>query len=217
MRLGKAKQKQSAPVELPPRSENVILSTRTGGQIPARVVESGENSLLVAITVPTKPLTAEQLDDLVLEFHSARGRIRLHGIFAVDDPSDPDLLRMKEPRSVEVQQQRNYVRIQAARPVIVYGTGSTGQYESFTVDVSGGGLLLAGPDTLELGEEVMFRVSIKQGQIPISGTGRIVRVDGQGRRAMAFEKISDLDRRRLVRFIFELQRNERRHGVRGDD
>jgi hypothetical protein len=217
MRLGKAKQKQATRVELPARSENVILSTKSGGQIPARVVESGENSLLVAITVPTRPLSAEQLEDLVLEFHSARGRIRLHGLFAVDDPSDPDLLRMKEPRSVEVQQQRSYVRIQAARPVVVYGTGSTAQYESFTVDVSGGGLLLAGPDTLEIGEEVMFRVSIKQGQIPISGTGRVVRVDDHGRRAVAFEKISDLDRRRLVRLIFELQRNERHHGVRAED
>ena len=49
--------------------------------------------------------------------------------------------------------------------------------------------------------------------LPISGTGKVVRVDAQGHRAVEFESISDLDRRRLVRFIFECQRAERRRGL----
>jgi hypothetical protein len=216
MRLGRNKERQSAPVDLPERSQVVMLSTTTGGQIPARVVERGNNSLLVAITVPTRPLTPAQLDDLVLEYHSPRGRIRLRGSFAIDDPSDPDLLRMCEPRAIDVLQQRDYVRIQAARPVIIVGT-SSGQHQSFTVDISGGGLLLAGPDTLAIGEEITFRISLTAGVTPITGTARVVRIDGQGRRAVAFETISDLDRRRLVRFIFELQRDERQRGLRGED
>jgi c-di-GMP-binding flagellar brake protein YcgR len=91
------------------------------------------------------------------------------------------------------------------------------QMQSFTVDVSGGGLLLAGPDTLAVGEELTFRLTLTPGVTPVSGTGRVVRVDGQGRRAVEFESISDLDRRRLVRFIFECQRDERRRGLEGDD
>jgi hypothetical protein len=211
--------KASAPamhLELPERAANVILSTAAGGQIPARVVERESNSVLVAVAVPIRPFTAAQLDDLVLEFHSARGRIRLRGTFVVEDPSDPDLLRMLEPRSIEISQQRNYVRIQAARPVIVYGSGNAGQHQSFTVDLSGGGFLLAGPDTLPIGEEITFRITLTAGVLPITGMGRVVRVDRHGRRAVSFEKISDLDRRRLVRFIFEVQRNERQRGVNGD-
>lgn len=216
MRLGRNKERQSTAVELPERSEVVMLSTTGGGQIPARVVERGENSLLIAITVPTRPLTAAQLEDLVLEYHSQRGRIRLRGAFAIDDPSDPDLLRMCEPRSLDVLQQRDYVRIQAARPVVIVGTGS-GQHQTFTADISGGGLLLAGPDTLAMGEEITFSISLAQGETPVTGTAKVVRIDGRGRRAVAFEKISDLDRRRLVRFIFELQRNERQRGLTGED
>jgi PilZ domain len=217
MKLGRSKERQStAPVELPERSEVVMLSTTTGGQIPARVVERGNNSLVIAITVPTRPLTQAQLDDLVLEYHSARGRIRLRGSFAIDNPNDPDLLRMCEPRAIDVLQQRDYVRIQAARPVVLVGSKS-GEHQSFTVDISGGGLLLAGPDTLQIGEEITFRVSLTAGVTPVTGTAKVVRIDPQGRRAVEFVSISDLDRRRLVRFIFELQRNERSRGLRGED
>ena len=91
------------------------------------------------------------------------------------------------------------------------------QVQSFTVDVSGGGLLLAGPDTLPVGERLEFRQTLTPGVTPVTGTGRVVRVDSHGRRAVEFESISELDRRRLVRFIFECQRAERRRGLEGDD
>jgi hypothetical protein len=108
MKLGRHKARPEAlHLELPERAENVTLSTAAGGQIPARVVEREPNSLLVAVTVPIRPFTAAQLEDLVLEFHNARGRIRLRGTFVVDDPSDPELLRMREPRSIDILQQRN--------------------------------------------------------------------------------------------------------------
>jgi hypothetical protein len=173
----------------------------------------GADSLLLAITVPTKPLTPSQLEDVVLEYNSQRGRVRLFGAFALEDPADPDLLRMREPRSVEVVQERSYVRIQAARPVIVYGAGAQARVESYTVDVSGGGLLLAGPDTLAMGDEVSFNLSLAPGERAVTGVGRVVRIDAMGRRGLVFESISDLDRRRLVRFIFECQRAERRRGL----
>jgi hypothetical protein len=197
---------------LPERSTNVTVRTPEGGSIPARVLEQSPEELLVAITVPTRALTPRQLEGLVLEYHSERGRVRLQGTFA-SDPSDPDVVSMREPRSVEVLQERSYVRIQAARPVLVYGTAGSGELQSFTVDISGGGFLLAGGDTLPVGQEVRFRLSITSDSLPVTGTGRVVRVDGLGRRGVAFESISDLDRRRLVRFIFECQRAERKRGL----
>jgi hypothetical protein len=214
VRLGRAKQEASKPMALPERSTNVTLRTADGASIPARVIEQSPHSLLIAITVPTRPFTPKQLGGLVLEYHSERGRMRLHGRFAVDDPGDPDLLRLLEPRSVEVLQERSFVRIRAARPVLVYTGSSGGQISSFTVDISGGGFLLGGPDTLPVGDEVRFRLSLEGDGLPVTGTARVVRIDPQGRRAVAFETISDFDRRRLVRFIFECQRAERRRGLR---
>ncbi len=124
---------------------------------------------------------------------------------------------MDAPRSVEVLQEREYVRINAARPVLVYAGSDLLEIQSYTVDLSGGGFLLAGPDTLQIGEELSFQLSLNHDVMPISGRARVVRVDRQGRRAAVFHEITDLDRRRLVRFIFECQRTERQRGLREEN
>lgn len=217
MKLRRSKSGASnKPMALPGPSEAVIVNTAGGGRIPGKVIERGPSTLLVAILVPIKPFTAKDLDGLVLEYAGPRGRIRLRGTAIVENPAEPDLLRIEGPRSVEVLQEREYVRIQSARPVVVYAGGDRQQVQSYTVDLSGGGLLLAGPDTLKIGDEVRFQLTITPGVTPITGSGRVVRTDSRGRRAVVFEDISDLDRRRLVRFIFECQRSERRRGLEGD-
>jgi hypothetical protein len=217
VRILRKKDGEHEPILLPGVSEPVVLAIGGAGRIPARVLERGEDMLVVAITVPSRPFSADQLEGLVLEHSSARGRMRLRGSFVTQDPAEPDLVRIDSPRSLEVLQEREYVRIKSARPVLVYDDRDRNQVQSFTVDVSGGGLLLAGPDTLRVGDEVKFRLTLTPGVLPVSGTGKVVRIDRQGRRAVEFESISDLDRRRLVRFIFECQRAERRRGLEGGD
>jgi PilZ domain len=217
MRLRRPKSEASKPIELPGRAETVILSTPAGGRIPARVIERGPSTLLLAVLVPTKPFTASELEGLVLEFSAPRGRVRLSGTAMIEDPKEPDLVRIEGPRSIEVLQEREYVRIQSARPVVVYTGGDRQEVQSYTVDLSGGGFLLAGPDTLKVGEEVKFQLTLTQGVLPITGRGKVVRIDSRGRLAVAFQDISDLDRRRLVRFIFECQRNERRRGLKTEE
>lgn len=208
---------RAAPVGLPARGESVLLSVGGEGRIPARVLSSDGDELQLAITVPTRPFTPEQLTRLVVELSSPRGRMRLRGSLAEQDPAEPDLVRVVAPRSIEVLQEREYVRIRSARPVLVYGARNGSQVQSFTVDVSGGGLLLAGAGGLRVGEELSFRLTLTPGVTPVSGRGRVVRSDGHGRAAVEFTEISDLDRRRLVRFIFECQREELSRGLEGRD
>ncbi len=158
MRLGRSRSTAPA-VALPEVAELVTLRLAEGARLPARVLESGSESLLVAITVPARPFTAAQLEGMVLESADGRGRLVLRGSFTVEDPEGRELVRMTAARSVEVLQQREYVRIRSSRPLLVYSARDRNQIQSFTVDVSGGGLLLAGPDTLQLGEEVTFRLT----------------------------------------------------------
>ncbi len=217
MRLRRGKSEASGPITLPGRSQTVTLSTASGARIPARVTACGPRTLMVAIMVPTKPFSAEDLDAMVLEYSGPHGRVRLRGSVIAENPAEPDLLRVEDPCAIEVSQEREYVRIRSARPALVYSGLDQLDIQSYTVDISGGGLLLAGPDTLEAGEQVRFRLTLTQGEPPVAGSGRVVRIDSGGRRAVAFEAISDLDRRRLIRFIFECQRIERRRSLEVDD
>lgn len=212
MKFGRGSPQRSKPVALPERGQDVTLVPRGGKGIHARVLECGPDSLLVAIMVPIGPLSASHRDGLVLEFVSPQGRVRLSGTTTIEDPSDPDVLRIDAPRSIEVLQEREYVRIRSARPAIVYAGTNRSAVESYTVDLSGGGFLLAGPDTLKIGEDVQFKITLEP-KLQISGTGEVVRVDRQGRRAVAFKSITELERRRLIRFIFDCQRAERQRGL----
>jgi hypothetical protein len=213
MKFGRSSEQKSTPVALPDRGQTVALVPSGGDAISARVLERGEDALLVAIMVPIGPLGHRELEGMVLEFVAPQGRVRLSGTTTIEDPSDPDVLRIQSPRSIEVLQEREYVRIMSTRPAIVYGKRGNTQVESYTVDLSGGGFLLAGPDTLKIGEEVQFQLTLTPGVLLISGTGEVVRVDRMGRRAVAFKSITELDRRRLIRFIFECQRAERQRGL----
>lgn len=217
MKILRSKQPAPEAIPLPDAGETVHVAVRGAGWIPAKVLERGPDALVLAVTVRMRKLTPEQLEKLMIEFSSARGRVRLRGTVVSQDAASPELLTLSAPRSVEVLQEREFVRIRSARPVLVYSAREGIRVQSFTVDVSGGGLLLAGPDTLAVGEELTFRLTLTPGVTPVSGSGRVVRVDAQGRRAVEFVSISELDRRRLVRFIFECQRSERRRGLEGDD
>lgn len=109
-----------------------------------------------------------------------------------------------------MSQQREYVRLKADRPVLVYVGRDRVPVSSYAVDIAGGGLLLAGPDVLEVGEEVEFKLTLTSGSEPVVGVGTVVRSDVKGRRAIEFSDVSDLNRRRVVRFIFERERAKRR-------
>jgi len=199
--------KSRADTELPPlpaRADVVTIVRPSGERLQARVAESTADSLLVALMFRAeRPLESGRLDQLVLEFTNDRGRVRVEGKVALEDS---ELLRFRELHSLE-----------STRPVTVTAGSSQGSIQTFSVDVSGGGMLLAGPSTLKIGERVRFRFSTAQGGAPITGSGTVVRADTRGHRAICFDEIGEGDHRRLVRFIFDCQRAERRRGLERSD
>ncbi|HEY3829838.1 MAG TPA: PilZ domain-containing protein [Solirubrobacteraceae bacterium] len=211
MKLRRAKSDTNTELELPARTDVVTIVRPSGERVQARVAEGDGQSLLVALMFRTeRPFESGRLDGLVLEFTSRRGRIRLQGAVTLEDR---ELLRFRELHSLEVIQEREYVRVAATRPVAVTAPSNRSSIQTFSVDLSGGGMLLAGPGTLKIGEQIQFRLTTAQGGPPITGTGTVVRTDSQGRRAVCFDEIGEGDHRRLVRYIFECQRAERRRGL----
>jgi hypothetical protein len=217
MKLGRSAKtsRDRGELELPERSDPVTIVRPSGERVQARVAERDDSGLLVALMFRAEvPFDPSSLAGLVLEFTSHRGRIRLQGAATLEDS---ELLRFRELHSVELIQQREYVRIQSTRPVLVLTGGHAGTVQTYSVDISGGGMLLAGPSTLKVGEQIEFRLTTAKGSSPITGVGTVVRTDLQGRRAICFDQITEGEHRRLVRFIFDCQRAERRRGLESGD
>jgi len=194
-------------VTLPSPSDAVTIVGPRGERIPARVVDSDGDSVDVALMFrPARPLRQDLLKQLTMEFTLPRGRVRLQGDVQLEDR---DLLHFADLRPVELRQEREYVRVPSSRPVTISIDHGPGKVLTYSVDLSGGGILLAGPSTLQIGERIPFELTTDKGEAPIRGVGVVVRVDSESRRAIRFERISEVDRRRLVRFIFECMRVER--------
>lgn len=121
---------------------------------------------------------------------------------------------MRDPDDSEqvAGQRREAVRVVRARPVTVRRDGRA-TVSTYSIDLSGLGILLAGPDTLALGERVRFRLSLGDQDEPVVGEATVVRIDPRGYRAIRLDEVSDADRRRLVRYVFDCQREDRRRQV----
>lgn len=191
-----------------PKSSTVTLVPGTGEPIAGRVLRREADALLLAIEASAAQLDATQLERIVLEFATAKGRVRFAGAATIPDPAHPNVLRIDGMRSLGVIQKREYLRVELRRPVLVYRDPGGAPAQGYTVDLSAGGFLLAGIDTLEVGDMADFLLALTP-ELAIRATGKVIRLDPQGRRAVGFDSISAFDRRRLVHFVFERQRSER--------
>ena len=140
-----------------------------------------------------------------MECACAHGIVRLRGEATLEDD---DLVRFRVCELLEVLQRRRFFRVRTPQRVEV--ASSAGVRDAYSVDISAGGMLLTGPDTLALGEELLFRLFLGADQAtPVEGQARVVRASADGRRAIAFEQIPRHEEERLIRFLFDRQRAER--------
>jgi len=142
-----------------------------------------------------------------LEAISPRGVVRMLGEARLIDRGT---IRFRVADVLEVHQRRSYVRFSVSRPIILDTRQGDTPIASIALDLGGGGLLVAGPDHLELGTRVWFRLRLERDGSPIEGHGRVVRIDGHGRRGIAFDTISETDRDRVISYIFDRERSARR-------
>ncbi len=211
----KAEKGRKIDAILPALADVVTVIRPTGERIQALVAWRDDRSLVVAPWLAASDFGGDdRLEGLAIEFTSRSGRIRLEG--EVTREGDEEL-RFSDVRAVEVLQQREYVRVPASRPTTVNNGVGGGWTSTFCVDVGGGGMRLAGPATLMVGAQVAFRLSTARGGAQISGSGTVVRIDRGGRPAICFDAISEGDHRRLMRFIFECERAERRRELEHKD
>jgi hypothetical protein len=198
-------------VTLLPGSGQGTLTTPSGEELPVRTFERGEEVVLVVLVDIEGDHESEPVDSADLEYTSRRGLIKLHGAAVFEDHS---LIRFRPHGDAEILQRRDFVRVHTPHPVTLESSEESA-YRTHTVDLSGGGMLLADADTLAVDQTIRFVISVGADREPVEGVARVVRAREDGNRALVFEQISEYDRQRLIRFVFECMRNARAR-TRGD-
>lgn len=197
---------------LPAVRQDVDLTLPDRERFAARVTRVSDSEVVLVLMLDARePLQLGEVAAMALEFAGPRGLVRVEGRGRV---VAADVVEMTLEGAVEVVQRRDFVRVRAVRPLalaVLDDDGAEGPWiDTFTVNVSGNGLLASGPDTLALDAAVRFRLRVVEGEPPIEGRGRVTRTSDEGHRGIAIEQLADDDRRRLVAFIFERERIARR-------
>jgi len=177
-----------------------------GQDIAVEVIWQSGTQLTLSVLAKGAQLAFPAVEELVLECSSSRGMSRLAGEAT---PAGEGRLDFSVHDVIEVEQRRRFVRVRVSRPVRLARTADGSVSHTFALDLSGGGLLLAGPDRLNAGEHLSFRLRLEAGGEPIEGYARVVRVAGSGNPALTFDSIKPADRERLIHFIFDCERRSR--------
>jgi hypothetical protein len=120
-----------------------------------------------------------------------------------------DLMRFEFDGEPTLVQRRNYARVGATLPVTVARQAGGELEHTTTVNISGSGVLLAGPEDLELEDEVWVSIQISEGEPPIEVRGLVLRITEEGYKGLHITSISERDQDRLIALVFERQRLER--------
>ncbi|MDF2839661.1 MAG: hypothetical protein K0Q99_432 [Clostridia bacterium] len=133
------------------------------------------------------------------------------------------LLRLVIVSDVQKIQRRNYFRLKAlksmkVRKIVNLKEKQFGEhFEASMVDISGGGLAFHSNTELEINDMIELSLDLNLNSINI--LGKIVRVDIDESKTkkysygITFDKISEIERNIIMRFIFEEQRKLAKKGL----
>ena len=189
--------------------QHVTLLIGDMAGLEARIEELADGHAIIGLFKPPEP----PLEDIgpiegIIEAAGARGLIRLVGTLK-QHGREVDAARLDFDQGPEVIQRRQFVRIEATTTVTVTREDGT-TAKTYTHNLSGAGLLLNGPEDLQMEELIKVDIDVPQESLPIHARGRVVRETREGFKGVRIEMIEEGDRERLIHFVFERQRSQPR-------
>ena len=124
-------------------------------------------------------------------------------------------MRIDHDGSVQLLQARTFIRAEVTAEVLLRHTVTGQMQKTGTVDLSGGGALLAGIAGGREGDTFAFEIEMPEHEPPVTGRLRVVRFTGGMCAGVQFTEISEPDQGRLVRHVVNVQaaaREARRGG-----
>ena len=190
------------------QGQTVLLRLGAGAAIAARVdTVDADVAVLVLLTPPLRPPVAGQPAEV--EGTSKRGVVRFDVTIKDVDGRGTVRVAARADGAATVQR-RDFVRVDAVVPVVVRDGGPDGPpHEAMTLNVSGGGLLLAGVSGLQEGDSAFVAIDLEDGSPPVEALVTVVRIAERNSRAVRIASISARDEQRIVRFAFARERQAR--------
>ncbi|WP_164917227.1 flagellar brake domain-containing protein [Clostridium sp. JN-9] len=125
------------------------------------------------------------------------------------------VILLKYPSNIVKIQRRNYVRIETLIDVnctLADDTKKTDIFDAVVTDISGGGLKIVTKKHLRMGSNLIINLPIKEENLVLKG--RVVRhelnVDKKHVCGIAFKDMLNENREKIIRYIFELMREQRK-------
>jgi hypothetical protein len=189
------------------RTQHVVIWLPDQDGLPATVEADDDRTLTLALAVrPDRPMSRYRDQEATVELTTARGVRRMVGVID-PDAGHPEVLHLRRTGQEDVIQRRDWVRVEAVVPVKVVITEPGGRaFETTTVNLSGGGLLLRDPVGLELGTVIAIDIVPDPDAPPIPVVARVVREAAADLKGVGIEHIEEDDERRLIRFVAARER-----------
>lgn len=186
--------------------QSVQLTLGSSGTFNAQVDAILEDRMLL-VPLAKLPVERHRIVGLAADAEVAtpRGIWRARGVItSCDDGSRVEVGFAEEP---SVDQRREHVRIESKLPGMIVPQSEAGPHaalHTFTLDVSGGGILVAGAGTEPIGTPVRLQVKLPDRILETDAV--IARRTPEGHVGLRFEGMSTPQREALVRWVFERQR-----------
>jgi hypothetical protein len=199
----------------------VTLQIPQRERVPARVSGTGDDWLeLGLLQSPKTPLRQLERMRMFVEYVNEDGVCRLLGALRPPKPGESpprpsghgvvDVMRFAFTGSPQLLQRREFIRADFVADINVCRLESNAiGIAGKTVNVSGGGVLIRGMSTAQVGDLYSFDLSLFRGDPPISGTCRVMRVTGDGLVGVMFTEVDNVEQDRIVRWAFGVGRAEK--------
>ncbi len=122
-----------------------------------------------------------------------------------------DTVRFAFTHSPQLLQRREFIRTDFVCDITLCLLSSTNAIAiaGKTVNVSGGGVLVRGLSSAQVGDLYTFELALFRGEPPISGTCRVMRITGDGLAGVMFTEIESVEQDRIIRWAFGIGRAEK--------
>ena len=194
----------------PGRGRHAKVTLPEVGTFPAVVDMSPGHATAMLLARPLRPLAGKIGADVGIDITTKRGLLHVDAQL-VEVPSG-EILELGLTGEEQLIQRRSFARVDVFLEVVVTPGAAGEGIPAAIVNISACGAVVARLPTTEPGDEVRLSLRLAPCEPPLEIVGRVVREFDRESRAVQFEQIQEADRERIIRFVFDRQRLERREG-----